>query len=287
MPLRYALMPIALLLARAVISQDTLFYANGKFVTGRVEEVGVELVRYRTSSGDASVLIVAEKRDLQRIKLQGGQEFILDNRTGDGTATEEFLRRKQIVSLEVLAPALNHLVVGYERSIGSGLSVCGRVGYIGILNFDGYTDDALDSKGGMVALGIKFLLPPNRRRIPSARDQHPLAGWYLRPELFVSAWERHYNYYYSYYPPVISSTSTLPYTSCAINLTIGRQLLLGERITFDIHGGLGYGLQWYRGRIMSSNSFDSDRQYYAFSHLFLGDRTPLTISGGLSFGYAF
>ena len=285
---RTAPLLFALLLCMFAQAQDTLFYTTGKFVTGRVEEVGVELVRYRTSSGDGSVLVVAEKRDLARIKLQGGQEFILLNGSTDVPATEAFLARKQTVTMDVLAPALNHIVVGYERAIGRRMTLCGKLGYIGFWKFKDYYSNEINSKGGMVTLGVKFILPPGRRKLLSAREQHPLSGWYLRPDVLFSKWERQYSYIdYGYYPPYVYGTGSTPYTSCALNLTIGRQVLLGERFTFDIHGGLGYGLQWKRGELTGAGQGYSDRQYYAFSHAFLGEISPLTVSGGMSFGYVF
>lgn len=286
MSIRSASFFLSVSLGICVHGQDSLFYTNGNFVTGRVEEVGVELVRYRTWSADAPVIVVAEKRDLARVKLESGQEFIFNNASTDVPATAEFLARKQAITMDVIAPALNHIVLGYERAIGRRVSICARVGYIGFWNYDD-GDDAFNSTGGLLRVGVKFILPHSPRRTLTARDQHPLSGWYLRPEILFSSWERRYNSYQGYFPPYLVSTTKEPYSSAAVNLTIGRQVLLGERFTFDISGGLGYGLQWQQGRIMGASDFDQHRQYYSFSHLFMGDRTPLTMSGGLQFGYVF
>lgn len=283
---RHPLLVLGFLAVASASAQDSLYYRDGKTITGRVEEIGVELVRYRTASGDAQVLVVAEKRDLARIRLEGGQEFDLNSFTDDVPGSEAFLSRRTILSADVIAPALNHAVVGYERWISRRTSLCVKAGYIGIGH---YSEDyrTIRTSGALGKVGVKFILPKSHRRIPNSRDGHPLAGWYLKPELMVSGWGVEKQNYY-YYP---SSYTTVrnEFVSAALNVTIGRQLILGEHFTFDIFGGLGYGTQWKNGVQTSGlgNIYNYDRQEYSYSHAFLGSRVPLTVSGGLMFGYLF
>jgi hypothetical protein len=61
---RSTLLLLALLLAALTHAQDTLFYTNGDRIIGQVEEVGTDAVRYRTSSGANTVVIVVNKADL-------------------------------------------------------------------------------------------------------------------------------------------------------------------------------------------------------------------------------
>lgn len=281
---RHPLLVLGFLAVATASAQDSLFYRDGKTITGRVEEIGVELVRYRTASGDAQVLVVAEKRDLARIRLEGGQEFVLSSFSDDVPGSEAFLARRSILSADVIAPALNHAVVGYERWIARRTSLCMKAGYIGIGH---YSEDSrtIRTSGALGKAGMKFILPRSRRRIPNPRDGHPLAGWYLKPELVISAWGVDEQYYY-YYPNSYSTVGN-NYVSAALNLTIGRQLILGEHFTFDISGGLGYGTQWKNGAQTSGlgDTYSYDRREYSYSHLFLGSRAPLTVSGGVMFGY--
>jgi hypothetical protein len=121
-------------------AQDSLFYANGQVIVGQVEEVGVDLVRYRTASAGSSVVIVAEKRDLRRVKLAGGQVFVFANVSTDVPASAEFLARKQAISLDVLAPALNHITMGYERVVGRRVSLSLKAGYIGLWERDDFDE---------------------------------------------------------------------------------------------------------------------------------------------------
>ncbi len=281
----YYLLVIALLLAGAGSAQDSLFYTNGTVITGKVEEMGVDLVRYRTGSGGTAVLIVAEKKDLARVKLEGGQEFLINAAYPTSPASNTFLARTRQVAFDFLSPALNHAVVGYEQTFGTRTSLVVKAGYIGV---GSYRRNGIgqDRSGALLKVGVNFFLPRGQRRTPALRDQHPLSGWYLRPELSASAWYR--QDYYGYYPyPTVGPHSD--FTSVALNMVLGRKVIIGERLTFDIFGGLGYGVQWRDGMASISTNTDTYyyRQEYSYSHAFLGNYTALTCTGGMMFGYLF
>ncbi len=127
-----------------------------------------------------------------------------------------------------IAPALNHLTLGYEQLLGPRMSLAVKLGYIGIGH---YTENynTIHTAGALGKVGIRFILPVSRRRIPSSREGHPLAGWYLKPELIISAWSSEQQYYYHNNYPYSSSTND--FVSTALNMTVGRQVLLGERFT--------------------------------------------------------
>ena len=266
-------------------SQDSLFYTNGSVIVGQVEEIGLDQIRYHTNSAGNQVLIVVDKRDLSSIKLKGGQVYTFGSTSTEGPYSAEFLSRKHVLSLDVLSPALDHVTVGYEQVLGRRVSFVAKAGYIGLWETNS-SDDVFNSTGGLITAGVKFMLPSSAKRIPSARDGHPLSGWYLRSELVFSAWTRT-RYYYSYYydPEPLPTTNDL--TSAALILSIGRQVLLGERFTFDISGGFGYGAQWRDGKATNNGFNDPGRQEYSFSHAFFGNASPLVVSGGLRFGYVF
>jgi hypothetical protein len=284
--MRPLLLLIAPCLALHGYAQDSLFYANGMVVTGQVEEVGVEMVRYRTASADHSVVVMAEKRFLKKVKLAGGQEFIFNPSAEPIAATPAFLASDHAISIDFIAPATNHFTIGYEQAIGTRVAITARAGYIGLYRSNRYSyhnDPDPMLRGGMLKLGVKFILPPSPRRLPTARDQHPLAGWYLRPELLLSVWQDTDPYQgYPTYGPVSTD-----YTSAALNMVVGRQVILGTRFTFDLYGGIGYGLQWRNGDLGPGNAYNSYRAEYSYSHIFVESRTPLAISGGMSFGFLF
>jgi hypothetical protein len=266
------------------LAQDTLVYLDGHRIIGQVEEVGVDVVRYRTASAGSSVLVVAEKRELASVVLRDGQRFNFSMPGKDAVASEEFMARKKAISVDFLAPSLNHFTVGYEHVIGTRASLTGKLGFIGLGDFS-RVNNREKASGGLVKLGVKFILPPNRRRVPSARDAHPLAGWYLKPELMFSSWRSEQRYYFG--PEQYEYGNLHHYSSLSLNAVVGRQVVLGQRFTFDLFGGLGYGIQWIDGAVDPNDYYRSDRKDYSYSHAFLGSSNPLTVSGGMMFGFAF
>ncbi|MBL7957275.1 MAG: hypothetical protein JNM49_04880 [Flavobacteriales bacterium] len=273
---------VLLLLSFSTSAQDSLFHVNGTIAVGTVEEIGLKTVRYRTLSGSNSVQVTLEKEELARIKLQNGQEFLI-SAMPNPTADERFMARKNCVSFDVLAPALNHFTLGYERHLGRQMNFQLKLGYIGLARTDRY-NQLFNSQGWLMKLGVKLRLPTSPKRIAAGRTKHGLAGWYIRPEFMVSSWlqEQHY---YSYF--LDEQTGTMQYTSGAFVVNFGNQWLIGERITFDIYSGLGYGVQWRQGSALGASDYYFNGEPYSFSHSFLGSGTPLVFTGGMMFGFVF
>lgn len=275
MALRRLLFVLAILLATANFAQDTLFYTNGDTIIGQVGEVGKETVSYRTNSAGNSVAITVDKLELQRLKLASGQTFVFNDRSGDQRSAG-YTERTNLISLDFIAPALDHFTVGYERLLRPHMSLSIKLGYLSLGIASTQNGEAKKPTGALLKAGVNFFLPPSQKRLRSGRTLHPLSGWYLRPEIIVNAWSQDRASFY--YEGIRDD-----YTNLCLNLTIGRKLVIGERFTFDFHGGLGYGLQWVNG-LPSKES--KEYEEYAYSHAFLGN-SPLILTGGLMFGYLF
>jgi len=283
---RDLLMAITLIIGISSSAQDTLYYTNGNRIAGQVEEIGADQVRYRTSSGSNSIVVVAGKGELEKIRLQNGQEFVYKVPMSELPTPKEFNGRKNVLSFDMISPALSHVVMGYERVAGRHSSIQVKLGFIGLYNSDN-TSSLWNSTGGMGKVGIKFFLPPSQSRIHQPKEYHPLVGWYLKPELSISAWSRTYdNYtYYGPYYPNHGIRVTEDQMSVALHVMVGRQVLLGNRVTFDIFGGAGYGVRWTNGQL--SNGDRNDNGLYSFSHTFLDRTAPLSLSAGMMFGLLF
>jgi hypothetical protein len=182
---------------------------------------------------------------------------------------------------------LNHLTIGYEQVLGCQTSIVVKAGYIGRWKQGTENIDVYDSKGVLLTVGVKFILPRSVKRMASLEEAHPSAGWYLRPKLLFNAWTR------AFYPASNTlsyhdqQAPTSDYATAAIVLVIGCELFLGEHVTFDISGAMGYGAEWQQRPAISTGRYRSPRLEYAFTHLFHGSTSPLVVSGGLRLGYVF
>ena len=291
--MRTFIFSFAAVFAATTFAQDSLFYTNGNVIVGQVEEIGLEVIKYRTNSDGKSVLITVEKQDLSRLKLKDGQAYLFTGTNAVSPYSAAFTERKNAITFDLIAPALNHATIGYERVLKQRVSLVVKAGYIGLWNVDDGYSDVYNAKGALVTAGVKLMLPRAAKGGGPAGDAHPLAGWYLRPELVYSAWGKKNYYYDPYYygpygytyPP--QHSITYHYTSAAALLSIGRTLFLGEHVLFDISGGFGYGAQWRDGQSTDQDRYQVGRQPYSYSHVFLGNTIPLVLNGGLRFGYVF
>lgn len=293
MSIRIPLIALAVSFAAPAFAQDSLFYTNGNVIVGQVTEIGLNVVKYRTNSDGHAVLIEVDKHDLAKVKLKDGQAYAFDQAHSEVPYSEAFLGRKHVLSLDVVAPFLNHVMIGYEQLLGPRISLLVQVGYIGLWNGGLEINEMEDSKGGLLTAGVKFMLPRSAKRTALSNNVHPLASWYLAPELMFSTWTRTYEYpvYGKPYPHYLTQVAN-EYSSAAIVLNVGREFFLGEHFTCDVNGGVGYGAEWCNGKAVDSSTFVSDihtisRQDYAFTHRFIGSHSPLVVSGGLRLGYAF
>lgn len=282
------LLAICLAAMETVLAQDTIMYANGQRIIGAVEEIQRESVRYRTRSAGNEVVITVEKIDLEWVHLAGGQQFQYGPGGWNDPVAQAFMQRKNVVGLDLFAPALDHLTLSYERLLNARNSLVVRIGKIGVWNREKPGQDLVND-GFLLKAGPKLMLTKSLRRAPGLYANHPLAGWYLRPELIFSYWTN--TEYPTYFGPIYPQSEERAFkefhSSAAVNLAFGGQFFLGDRFCLDLYAGLGYGVAWRNGVTQPEDRRYSQRENYTFSHAFFGGSSPLCSSGGALIGYAF
>lgn len=289
MKTRILLIIASIIPAYLTFAQDTIRYVNGNIMIGQVEEIQRDMVRFRTASAGNSVVISAEKKDLQWVHLAGGQQFKFGTEAVNDSLSKRFLKRLNIVSFDLFAPALDHVTLGYERMLNPGTSLVFKVGKIGVWNTGG-DGQALVNQGVLFKLGTRLMLPKSLPHNAGLHGRHPLVGWYLRPEVMFSYWvNTEFQDLYSHigYPYMEQRNVRKFLSSAAVNLVFGGQFFIGDRVCVDIYTGMGYGLSWRNGVVQSDVRNYSDRANYSFSHAFFTSGSPLCVSGGALLGYAF
>jgi len=284
---RSILLLLVLLCTQFIYAQDTIRYANGEIMIGQVEEIQRSEIRFRTTSSGNSVVVTVAKSDLQSVSLHGGQRFQFG--PADWSEKEKsFLERRNIISLDLLAPALDHVTIGYERAWKPQTSLVLKVGRIGIWNRVQNAPDLLN-QGLLVKVGTRHMLQKRLARSAGLLSNHPLAGWYVRPEIMFSYWTKTSNdgYYYPMVLPYERREVKQFHSSTAVNLIFGGQFFISERFGMDLYTGLGYGVSWRNGVTQPENGRGERPENYMFSHTFFGGASPLCVSGGVLLGYAF
>ncbi|HRH38822.1 MAG TPA: hypothetical protein PK760_10780, partial [Flavobacteriales bacterium] len=223
-------------------AQDTLFLNTGSYLTGKVEEVGLDEVKYRTADDGGTIIRVVDRSTLRRIKLANGQTITVDNDPMSAGYTSAALARKHIVKVDFLSPAFNHITFGYEQMIKPWMNVEAKLGYIGLgINGNGY-----DYSGFLAKVGMKFISKPEFI-MRGMRLSHPMRGRYIKPEIMFSSYTRKTDGYWQdgfFGGGYFQGPSSIHFTSVAFNVVFGKQAVLGEHFTTDWFVGVGYGNTW-------------------------------------------
>ncbi|HMZ49451.1 MAG TPA: hypothetical protein PLP28_10770, partial [Flavobacteriales bacterium] len=225
-------------------AQDTLYFTNGDILTGHAEEVGPDKVRFRIpdpgdpsgpaveADGKGGALVTADRRDLVRLRLAGGQTISFNAAREVAAPDKAFLERKQAVTIDILAPALDHFTAGYQRSVKKGIILRADLGWIGLgvsRRDNVYGNEIRYRQGGLLRLGVAFMLPRRPARTPNVRRDHPLNGWYLRPDVALSGWTEQRTRYTHTGPYMLETRSSTDLLSVAVTTVFGRQIMIGRR----------------------------------------------------------
>ena len=282
-------------------AQDTLYFTNGDILTGHAEEVGPDKVRFRIpdpgdpsgpaveADGKGGALVTADRRDLVRLRLAGGQTISFNAAREVAAPDKAFLERKQAVTIDILAPALDHFTAGYQRSVKKGIILRADLGWIGLgvsRRDNVYGNEIRYRQGGLLRLGVAFMLPRRPARTPNVRRDHPLNGWYLRPDVALSGWTEQRTRYTHTGPYMLETRSSTDLLSVAVTTVFGRQIVIGRRCLLDMFAGMGYGIQWENGELPRTSGVGGGREY-SYTHLFTGSYSPFALTGGVRFGYLF
>lgn len=284
---------IALLLCASdhLQAQDTLYMRTGEKIAGKVEEIGLDEIKYRISSDGGGVLVVVAKREVRSIKLSRGQEITVSDDPMDIGYSTKQLEKRDAIKFDFLSPTLQHVTIGYEHVFKPWMNGEVKLGWIG-LGGDQRTvlSNSTKPNSGMLAkVGMKFLSTPNYV-VRGMRMAHPLKGKYIKPEIMFSTVSTTQGYtYYDPYGYWGDQDQKVQYTNLAFNVVLGWQTMMGAGLTFDMYFGLGYGTQWNdKGEENPDYDYDiSDWEPYAYSHVYFGKSFPLVFSTGMTLGWAF
>jgi hypothetical protein len=268
-------------------SQDTLVLKKGKSVICKVTEIGIDEIKYKDYFNQDGPVYVVRKLDVVKIKYHNG---LTENILPDEMAMnkeEMVVDKSQCIKIAFLSPLFNHIQIGYEKKLQMAKNLEVKAGFYGI----GNPIYSKLTQGTYGSAGIKFLLGQDFY-IKGMRYVHPLKGSYIKPQINVAIMDNSATYY-SYTPyPNYSSTSTnirFRNTMLAFNMVYGKQFILGNIITFDMHIGFGYGhvfkQQLNNKSVKPGNDYDI-LTYYG-DNLITSNKFPLSLTGGFNIGIIF
>jgi hypothetical protein len=120
-------------------------------------------------------------------------------------------------------------------------------------------------------VGYKLISTPDYY-MKGMRYSHLLKGWYAKPEIIVSGFERDETYYW--YSNESKTRETIVAAALVVNL--GKQWVFSDAFLIDLFLGAGFGF--------SNNDGDFD---YFYGFMGAADSFPLALTGGFKIGFLF
>ena len=262
----------------SVSGQDIIVRTNNDSIKAKIIEVTVDKIKFKYASMEHGPILEIGKNLVKEIIYANGSRLTIVYNPYEVSKDLFIHERAHAVKFDIIAPLLNHFTFGYEhrlkmgkkdgKNLGKNLEV--KAGIIAP-----YVWEELNyAEGYFVKAGIKFVKLSDSY-LKGLRYIHPLKGSYFKPEIIFGTFKRN------------EDSTKIEYTNFGLNVLFGKQAILWNRMTFDVCGGLGVGYQKYKydeDKVSDKKDIDFN---YAYSHLFLGNKIPIIISGGITIGYIF
>lgn len=251
-------------------------------IRAKVVEIGIEEIKYKDFNNLEGPIYVLPKTDVIEITYENGTKTLLKPDVYDVTEAATAMRTKtQSIKYEFLSPLGGDLVFCYETMVKVGMNLEFKLGLIGV----GFGENSKNSSGASFKAGVKFLTRPSyvQRGVKYA---HGLAGFYIKPEVIFNSYKKDEEYTnYNVYPWTYGVTE-VSVTNYALNIVMGKQYILGNSISVDFYGGIGYGIRSSNEDTNLIYYYDNESSY-EYSHIYGGKESPIVFSGGFTLGVLF
>ena len=242
-------------------SQDIIVRTNNDSIRAKVVGITMDKIKFRYSNLKESPVLEIHKNNVKQIIYENGSKLTIVYNRFEISSDMIIHERSHAIKVDLFAPLLNHFTFGYEMKMKLGINFEIKASIIGT-NISTFIKH---SEGYFIKGGVKFIRLSNSYA-KGLKYIHPLKGNYFKPEFIFGQYKKD------------EKNETVSYTHYAIDIIFGKQYLLSKTIALDYYGGAGLGIQ------KSSNDNDFT---YAYSHIFLGGKIPLIITGGLTMGFVF
>lgn len=258
------------LLNKFCSAQDLIIRTNNDTMKVKVLEVGADKIKFRRWGVKTGPPLEIYKNYVKEVIFENGTRVtvLYDLRAVSPDLTIK--EKTHGLKIDLIAPILNHITLGYEQMIKPGMNAEIKASYIGL-----QVSTALKpTQGYFVKGGVKFVwlmeeISKGMRHYP------PLAGSYFKPELIYS----NYN--------TKSESGDIHFENYGFNVLFGRQYIIDNFLTLDYYGGIGFALQYSSYEPVTPKDEEDVDFNYAYSHLYFGKNLPLILSGGLTIGFIY
>ena len=238
MKLIYKLLLVALiipLLSSVGTAQDIIVKKDGEKVKAKIIEITDTQIKYYEFRDINNLIFTIDRALIKEIKFETGTKY-KEERPG---TSDVYYAEDRINNLKVNFIALGEgdLIFTFERAIDASSSWETTLKLYGVGDGNNYSNDS----GLGFHVGYKFKLGNIFKKSNEYRPKHILHGGYFRPMLGYSYSKAEYSQQ--------SNRSSETDSYAHFGLDIGKQWILKNTVSFDIHLGFHY----YGGSFTSSD----------------------------------
>ncbi len=263
-----------ILLSGRAFCQDILVLTNNDSLRVNVIAITPDKIKFRYFSVKEGPVLEVSKNQVKEIIYKNGGKLTIIYNIYEVSPDKMIPEKTHVFKIDLLAPLLNHFTIGYEwrlRKLKYYRNAEIKLGIIGPY----INTDLKYAEGALVKVAIKFI-KATPSYMKGLKYYQPMNGYYIKPELLAS-----------YFMRREVDFKVVYFTNIAACLNFGRQIVVNNWLTIDYFGGAGFGIQIWSYKKNSQyepNNFDFN---YAFSHLFLGSKIPVILTGGMLMGITF
>jgi hypothetical protein len=279
----YLLLTAMLFTAIAAFSQDKIYRNNGKVVEAKILEVGSSEIKYKEFRNPDGPIYILETDRIKKIVYENGTEEKFKDNLSD---PERYAgQANKALKVNFFAPLYGYTEVSFEKSNTFGRSYEISLGVIGagkseILTY--YDTDLRELKrepfGFFVSGGYKFGKLPDFIIFGKTRASHQMQGTYVKPILYLGHYKENKIVFKADNSYEIGEQNV---TFGALQIEVGKQWVLGQKLVLDIYSGMGYGVDNKK----DSYTYESWNDAYANTSAFNYANARVGKSPGLSFTF--
>lgn len=230
---------LLLLMAPAtLLAQDVIYKTDGTRVEAKVQEVGIDEIKYKMFNNPDGPVYVIEKDDVTMIAYQNGTHELFNLKHAKGKADTDSLRKnkhKNIVSFNMFDLVFTNVSFSYERIFGDGLVGIKVPVSIGLRSLSGDVSSNgtfLTTRLWGTGIDVNFY-PMKQGRV----------SYYLGPSFITGAYKYHHYYDWGWYPYPYPYPYPYEQTAYHFAFVINNGMMIQPTKNMNISMALGLGLK--------------------------------------------
>ena len=251
-------------------AQDKIIRTNKDTVLAKVIEMTSDKIRFRRYGMKTGPILEIYKNQVSKIIYENGSELEIIYDSYYVSPDLLVHPPKNVFKVDFVSPFLNHVTLGYERTIKTGLNLELKGGLIGFRISEGIDY----AEGFLVKAGVKYIWT-TQSISRGLKYTHPFNGKYVKPELLFSQFK------------TFGKKGQILYNNYALCVNFGNQYIFWDLLTLDYYVGLGYGLQYSSYDATSTYDRNDIDLNYLHSHFYFGKKLPIVLNGGATVGFIF